>query len=82
MPLTPLHEDAIVTTAAAALECYVIRRRSVRVSNAAAVKAAGFVRASIDYSKLRKMLEDGVPVEGAELGDYEYVLCRSESEPE
>lgn len=78
-PFTPLEEDLLVTSLANRLYMQLTRTESIRVTDEAALKRQGLMRSTPDYAKIRRLLNDGVPVEGVERGDYEYHLRRGVS---
>ena len=74
--MPPFLEDMLICEVAEAAGLTISRYESVEITDEAAVKAAGFVRQAIDYSRVRKLLADGVEVPGAKLGGVEYKLRR------
>lgn len=74
MPDSPFDEDCIITQAAEAAGLDVRRSRVIEITDMRAIKAAGLVKESADYARIRRLLEDGETVNGAELRGVEYVL--------
>lgn len=69
-------EDAVISAAAESLGLKIDRRAKVIITNEAAIKKAGLMRECPDLIRIRKLLEDGTAIEGAELGRIEFVLRR------
>ena len=76
--MTPFTEDSAVLLLARDMGLSVDRRHGVEISDPKAIKAAGLVRETPDYTRIRKLLEDGVPVAGASLAGVEYVIRRKQ----
>ena len=74
MTTSPFAEDLAVASAAESAGLQLIRQRPVTISDKAAIKAAGLVRETPDYPRIRKLLESGATVPGASFGPVEYVL--------
>jgi hypothetical protein len=83
MAVTPLDEsNKVHQTAAEIGKSVYCRPVFVRITDEAAVRAAGFVRqiTVIDKYRIELLLRDGIEVKGAELvNDVEYTL-KSEAE--
>lgn len=76
-PLSPFLADCVISRAAEAAG-YTITRRAAITIDAAALPPE-YLRKCPDYGKIRKHLEDGVQVPGAELTrEVQYVLVRGE----
>ncbi len=52
------------------------RRDGIEVTDEKLLAAAGLMRATPDYQRIRKLLLDGVEVPGARMAGVEYVLRR------
>lgn len=74
---TPFEEDFAIGRSAQRFGLQMERRQAVVITDLKAVQAAGLTRVSPDYSRIRRLLDDGATVAGAELGGVEYVLRRS-----
>jgi hypothetical protein len=73
--MSPFHEDEAVCRVAESLGLSLSRYESVEISEADA-RAAGMMRESVDYGRIRKALRDGGTVQGAKVGGVEYRLRR------
>jgi|GEM_PF-3549431 len=71
---SPFTEDFAVSKTAEVVGMELIRQRPVTISDKAAIKAAGLMRETPDYPRIRKLLESGATVPGASFGPIEYVL--------
>lgn len=73
--VTPFDEDSVLCDLAAE-SFYIDRRDHVEITNEKLLAAAGLMRQSPDYLRIRKLLLDGVEVPGARLAGVEYILRR------
>lgn len=76
--VTPFVEDTAICQVAEAHGLRVQRMGGIKITDAAAIRAAGLVRETPDYAAIRRRLEAGQTVEGAQLGEIEYFLRRME----
>ena len=75
--MPPFQEDCGACAIAESLGLSLSRRDVVDIADLAAIKAAGLMRECPDYSRIRKLLADGVEVPGATMGGaVEYILRR------
>jgi hypothetical protein len=72
--MAPFEEDAMVCRVAESLGLELSRRFGIVVTDEKLIKAAGLMRESPDYARIRKLLDAGAAVEGVELGGTEYIL--------
>jgi hypothetical protein len=81
---SPLSEDSAAHQVAESLGFEVVRSyRGIEIYDERALIAAGLTvtKPKLDYSRIGKMLEAGIPVEGARWRGFEYVLRGSEGTP-
>jgi hypothetical protein len=78
---SPFEEDSIVASAADLIGCDMFRSPSIVVTDKKALEAQGLVKKSVDYYRVRQLLNDGVEVQGAEFGPIEFRL-RKRNAPE
>jgi hypothetical protein len=71
---TPFEEDCALLGIMERFGLELERRAGIEITDPAALEAAGLTRRSPDYAKIRRALNDGVAVPGAQLTDVEYVL--------
>lgn len=74
--LTPFEEDALVCRLATRIGMEVSRTESIRVTDEASLKRQGLMRSTPDYPKIRRLLNEGVPVFGVKRGGYEFIFRR------
>ena len=79
-PLSPFDEDALVCAVAERIGMEVLRSESIKVTDEASLKRQGLVRSTPDYPKIRRLLNNGIPVAGVERGGYEYIFRHSRKE--
>lgn len=73
---SPFEEDALVCSLSERHGLEIIRTEAITVTDEASLKRQGLMRSTPDYPKIRRLLNSGIPVVGAERGDYEYILRR------
>ncbi len=78
-PMPPFGEDLAVCQLAEDLGFELIRYDGIQVTDEAELKAAGLMRQCPDYSRIRKLLLDGVQVPGVREAGVEYKLKRTRS---
>jgi hypothetical protein len=71
---TPFVEDSDINGTAERYGLEVLRTRAITVTDRKALEAAGLMRKTPDYPRIRALLNDGAEVPGASLGPMEYVL--------
>jgi hypothetical protein len=71
---TPFEEDCALLGIMERFGLELERRTGIEITDPAALEAAGLMRRSPDYAKIRRALNDGVAVPGAILTGVEYVL--------
>ena len=71
---TPFAEDSEIVATAERYGLEVIRTQAITITDRKALDAAGLMRKTPDYPKIRALLKDGVNVPGASFGPMEYVL--------
>jgi hypothetical protein len=71
---TPFEEDCAVLGMIERFGLNLDRRVAIEITDTAALEAAGLMRRCPDYAKIRRALNDGVAVPGAQLAGVEYVL--------
>jgi hypothetical protein len=72
--MSPFSEDHAITEAAERCGMEVIRTQAITITDKKALEAAGLMRKTPDYPRIRALLKDGAEVPGAALGPMEYVL--------
>ncbi len=75
----PFGEDLAICQLADDLGFELIRYDRIEVIDEAELKAAGLMRQCPDYSRIRKLLLDGVQVPGVRQAGVEYKLKRTRS---
>jgi hypothetical protein len=75
--VSPYTEDLAVCRLAEATGLELSRRETIEITDQAAIKAAGMMRETPDYSRIRKAIQDGGEVPGAKVGGVEYILRRA-----
>ncbi len=73
--MSPFAEDCAVVLLAGG-EFKLDRREGIEVTDEKLLAAAGLMRTTPDYSRIRKLLLDGREVPGAKLAGVEYILRR------
>ena len=73
--VTPFVEDCAAVSLAGTVFT-IDRRDHIEVYDEKLLTAAGLMRSTPDYSRIRKLLNDGVAVPGARMAGIEYVLRR------
>lgn len=73
---TPFEEDCAVQGFLERFDLVLERRVGMEITDLKALEENGLMRKSPDYSKIRRLLNDGAIVRGANLGGVEYVLRR------
>lgn len=71
---TPFSEDCVIAGAARLTGMEVIRSTQIIITDRKALDEQGLLRKSPDYSEIRRLLNSGADVRGAELGAVEYIL--------
>jgi hypothetical protein len=71
---TPFEEDCALLGVIDRFGLELDRRTGIEITDTAALERTGLMRKSPDYAKIRRLLNDGVPVAGAQLTGVEYVL--------
>jgi hypothetical protein len=79
--MSPYTEDMAVCRLAASLGMEVNRRDAIDITDEAAISAAGFTRKTPDYPRIRRAIDDGATVPGAQAGGVEYVLRAKPATP-
>ena len=75
--IPPFDEDSLLCHAAELAGLTLSRYEAIEVTDLAALKAAKLTKETADYSRIRKLLSEGVEVAGAKLGGgIEYKLRR------
>lgn len=74
--MMPFDEDCRVGQLAGDFGLSVDRRDHIEVTDEKLLIAAGLMRTTPDYGRIRKLLLDGVAVPGARLVGVEYILRR------
>lgn len=69
-------EDADVCRVAEKHGFQINRFEAMKVTDEAALKRQGLMRSTPDYSKIRKLMNEGIPVYGVERGEIEYTFRR------
>ena len=69
-------EDSRLCEIAEAVGLVVTRLDRIEVTDEAALAAVGLMRSIPDYTRIRRLLLDGVEVPGARMAGVEYVLRR------
>ncbi len=78
MPLeTPFVEDSAICQLAEDLGLTMSRYQTLEIVDELALKEAGLMRQSPDYSRIRKALREGGTVPGVRQGGVEYKLRRT-----
>lgn len=73
-------EDSAVNAVSARFGLRMERRRALIVTDLKALELAGLTKKAPDYARIRRLLDDGSPVEGASLGGVEYTFRRTTNE--
>ena len=73
---SPFDEDSAVISLAEAFGLKVERRPALEITDVKALEAAGLTKKAPDYPRIRRILNDGTPVDGAHLGGVEYTFRR------
>jgi hypothetical protein len=73
--------DCTVKQAADLLGMRCDARQRFEVSDLKLLEAAGLVKKAPDYTRIRKLIDEGVYVPGVTSGNYEYVLRAPAAEP-
>jgi len=74
--IPPFDEDSLLCHAAELAGLTLSRFQAIEITDESAIKAAGLMRQSPDYPRIRKALEAGTEIAGAKLGGIEYKLRR------
>lgn len=76
LEINPFSEGSLLWEIAETLGMVVTQRDGIRVTDEAALRTQKLMRTTAipDYSKIRRLIQDGTPVEGAERTGLEYVL--------
>ncbi len=69
-------EDLALCLLAEDLHLSLSRYEAIEITDESAIKAAGLMKQTPDYSRIRKALHAGAIVEGARMGAVEYKLRR------
>jgi hypothetical protein len=71
---SPFEEDCALLGIMARFRLELDRRQGVEITDDSGLEAAGLIRKCPDYSKIRRLLNDGVIVPGARLSGVEYII--------